>query len=537
MKFCPSCNKQFPDNSKFCQECGEGLRSEQSRQGSGRTDQADLIGRVFFGEYTIVERLGEGGMGAVYLAEQNSIDQKIALKVLHAETAESDEIIQRFHREAKVISLLTHPNIVRVFIFGRTEDDLLFLAMEYVEGVELRDKLDGTPIDELMAIKVMKQICSAVAEAHDLGIIHRDLKPENILLTQWRGDENYVKILDFGIAKIKHPDGQQGPQLTQAGIVYGTPEYLSPEQAQAHELDNRTDIYALGCILFEMLTGRVPFEAKSSVEILKKKVFEDPPRPTEYGPVAPTMEEIIMTAMEPDRDDRFDSALQMFDALDRREKELEQERQLDRRDTYFPGSELSGVRRAIGNEETAPSESGEIVAETGAGGAGMDDKFETAATVSMDAPPEEKIKERVPDGMAFGQENQNHQGGASANNPGAQQSANPRQPNRGRQQQAHQQAPQQQRAAQSQQLQQRQQAGNPSPSDASRSAPLQARGQGQPQRAQAPNHQTSTTPQQGNPQKSNQNQFVRYLLIGAVIILSLAVAGLGVYLAVIMFGG
>ena len=216
MKVCAQCNKQFPDNTRFCPECGETLQSGGSSHGAapgaGHNGQDSLIGRNFFGEYSIAKQLGEGGMGAVYLAEQNSIDQKIALKVLHAESAESDEIIQRFHREAKVISKISHPNIVRVFIFGRTDDDLLYLAMEHIDGVELREKLGGQPIDELTAIKIMKQICSALAEAHDLGIIHRDLKPENILLTEHRGDENYVKILDFGIAKIKRPDGQQqGP--------------------------------------------------------------------------------------------------------------------------------------------------------------------------------------------------------------------------------------------------------------------------------------------------------------------------------------
>jgi len=290
-------------------------------------------------------------MGAVYLAEQNSIDQKIALKVLHAESAESDEIVQRFHREAKVISMLTHPHIVRVFIFGRTDDDLLFLAMEYVEGVELREYMDGTRMDERRAIKIMKQVCSALAAAHDQQILHRDLKPENILLTEFRGEEDYVKILDFGIAKIKNPEGQQGPQLTQAGIVYGTPEYLSPEQAQAEDLDHRTDIYALGAMLFEMMTGRVPFDAEASVEILKQKVFEDPPSPTDHAPVAPTMEKIILRAMATDRENRFDNALEMFDALVARENELQQERELQDDDTYVPGSELTGVHRAVSPEE------------------------------------------------------------------------------------------------------------------------------------------------------------------------------------------
>ena len=168
-------------------------------------------------------------MGAVYLARQEDIEQDIAIKVLLREAAQSQEIVQRFYREAKVISMLTHPNIIRVFIFGRREG-LLYLAMEFVKGRELREDLrTGQPMDELRVIRIMKQACSALAEAHDLGIIHRDLKPDNILLTSFRGDNDFVKILDFGIAKITENNDSNQAKLTQAGIVYGTPEYLSPE--------------------------------------------------------------------------------------------------------------------------------------------------------------------------------------------------------------------------------------------------------------------------------------------------------------------
>ncbi len=365
MKICPNCSQQFSDDSRFCPDCQTQLRDrEEQKESSGVGQADDLLGRVFFGEYTIVERLGEGGMGSVYLAEQNAIDQRIAIKVLHAESAENDEIIQRFHREAKVISMLTHPNIVRVFIFGRTDDDLLFLAMEHVDGVELRERMTPSePLDEMIAIKIMKQVCSAVAEAHDLGIIHRDLKPENILLTEFRGDDNYVKILDFGIAKIKRPGGEKGPQLTQAGIVHGTPEYLSPEQAQDQELDPRTDIYALGSILFEMMTGRVPFDSKKSVEILRNKVYEEPPDPSEHASIAPTMEEIIMKAMAKDREDRYGDALEMFDELERREKEIETERKIGEDRASFPGHELTGVHQVIGEDEAAADGDGDPVDE------------------------------------------------------------------------------------------------------------------------------------------------------------------------------
>src|SRR5690554_5104343 len=396
MKVCPKCGSRFGDDAVMCPHDGTRLQvsrapvaanaARASQAGERRPSQAgarrpsqvgtrrpsqagaqrapaptpaptgphDLMGRTFFGEYTIVKKLGEGGMGAVYLARQNIIDQTVALKVLHPNAAESDEIVQRFYREAKVISMVSHPNIVRVFIFGRSEDNLLYLVMEFVKGRELRDRLDEEgALDELAAIKIMKQACSALAEAHDLGIIHRDLKPDNILLTEFRGEQNFVKILDFGIAKLKDPGGAPQQQLTQAGIVYGTPQYVSPEQAQAKPLDRRTDIYSLGCILFELITGRTPFQDKTPIGILTKHVFEPAPRPSEVasGPVAPTMEALILKALAKDPNDRFDDAMEMFQALVGREREIMAERDLTSKDTYFPGSELTGMHQVAKLQE------------------------------------------------------------------------------------------------------------------------------------------------------------------------------------------
>ena len=313
-------------------------------------DTSDLIGEQLFGEYTIVDRLGEGGMGAVYLAQQASIDQKIAVKVLHEESAESDEMVQRFHREARVVSMMTHPNIIRVFIFGRTPGGLLYLAMEYVEGKPLRDVVDRGLLDEMRAIKIIKQLCSGLSEAHDLGIIHRDLKPDNVLLTEWRGEKDFAKILDFGIAKLKQPDSQAEQQkLTQAGIVYGTPEYLSPEQAQALDLDGRTDIYSLGAILYEMMTGQLPFQASAPVKILKSHVYDEPTPPSQVAPdrVSPTMENIILKAMAKDRDERFQDGMEMFEALVAREREIAMEQDLTGPGAYVPGMEMTGMFSAI----------------------------------------------------------------------------------------------------------------------------------------------------------------------------------------------
>lgn len=321
----------------------------------GRRGFDDLVGQTFFGGYEVVKKLGEGSMGAVYLARQERIDQSIAIKVLRARAARSDETVGRFHREAKVIGMMSHPNIVRVLIFGQLSS-LLYMAMEYVEGHELQQTMEAGLLSEVRVIKIMKQALSALAEAHDLGVIHRDLKPENILLTEFRGEKDFVKILDFGIAKILQGDESDSDDhsvdempLTQTGIVYGTPYYLSPEQARADELDPRTDIYSLGCILYELMVGQKPFDGATAAEVVRRQAFEEPIPAERANPerVSQTMARIIKRAMAKDRDQRFGSAMEMFDALLVREQELIRQGVISQRSTYFPGSEVTGSRPVL----------------------------------------------------------------------------------------------------------------------------------------------------------------------------------------------
>ncbi len=332
MKVCPVCGKRYDDDVLFCPADGAGLvpMPQADTPGAGMPiamqDPDDpLIGSSIFGDYSMVKKLGEGGMGAVYLAENVAIEQKIAVKVLHAHAAQSDELVKRFNREAKVICRLTHPNIIRVFIFGHTPDDLIVLAMEYVEGRPLREVIEHAGhLDEVRAISIMRQCLHALAEAHELGIVHRDLKPDNIMLTNFRGVEEFVKILDFGIAKVKEPEGKQQQKLTQAGVVYGTPEYLSPEQAQAKELDGRSDIYSMGIILYEMLTGVVPFQSNTAVAILAAHVYDDPKLPSEVArhTLHPKMDRVIGKALSKDVTKRYQTAMEFLSDLEDVESEL-----------------------------------------------------------------------------------------------------------------------------------------------------------------------------------------------------------------------
>jgi len=275
----------------------------------------ELIGQVVASQFRVERKLGEGGMGAVYLAEQLEMERKVVLKVMHARMLGGGTDFggeERFKREARIVAQLNHPNVVQVHAFGRTDGGQPYIAMEYVEGRTLADVLrERAPLPEARTLLIVDQISSALIEAHERGLVHRDLKPENIMLADRYGNADHVKVLDFGIATMRS-SGE--PRLTKVGAVIGTAEYMAPEQARAQPVDQRTDIYALGVILYEMLTGKLPFSADNVVDYLLKQVSAPVELPTRRFPglvISARAEAIIARALEKEPLYRFPSASDM----------------------------------------------------------------------------------------------------------------------------------------------------------------------------------------------------------------------------------
>jgi serine/threonine protein kinase len=270
-----------------------------------------LIGKVVAGRFLIEDNVGQGGMGKVYKARHLSLDRAVCLKLLKPALLEDPTLVGRFEREAKAASRLNHPNVIQVIDFGRTEDGGLFIAMEFVHGKDLRTILrDEWPLDETRLCNIIAQVLSALGEAHAHNVIHRDLKPENIMVEPRRGEPDFVKVLDFGIAKIIDSDL---PLLTRADVVCGTPQYMAPEQATGSSLDNRCDLYAVGVILYQLATGHLPFDGPNSMDVLNKHVNDRPIPPRERQPNAPiseSLEKLILRSLEKDPRDRPQTAEQ-----------------------------------------------------------------------------------------------------------------------------------------------------------------------------------------------------------------------------------
>lgn len=275
---------------------------------------------ILDGQFRVVQRIGAGGMGAVYRAEEPAMGREVAIKILHERLKGRQDLVSRFRREARAMSQLSHPNTVRVFRYGELEDGSLYIVMELLEGRNLNQTVRrGGPLSPEKAIPILVSVCHALHEAHEMGIVHRDLKPENIFVCNQAGVRDYPKVLDFGLAKVTEAQMQPGSLiLTQEGMVFGTPEFMSPEQARGQTLDARSDIYSLACILYEALTGKLPFEASTPMEYVGKHVTADP-IPLNERVVGKTFPEelwlVIRKALSKHKDDRYQTAIEFADAL------------------------------------------------------------------------------------------------------------------------------------------------------------------------------------------------------------------------------
>jgi len=305
MASCTSCAAEVQLEDTFCPRCGAPVSDP-------------LIGCIIGQRYRIVSRIGVWGMGAVYRAEHTMMRRDLAVKVLLPELGGKDEFVRRFEREAESASRLAHPNIITVTDFGHTAQGRLFLVMEFLAGDALSLVIKQGPLPLPRALDVIRQMLRGLDHAHAAGIVHRDLKPDNIMLVEREGRRDVVKILDFGIAKVSEPVSG-GEALTQAGVIFGTPEYLSPEQALGEAVDVRSDLYAAGVILYEMLAGRRPFESEDKVKIISMHLAHAPPRIRDVSPgveIPVALEQVILQALEKSRENRFASATAFLQALD-----------------------------------------------------------------------------------------------------------------------------------------------------------------------------------------------------------------------------
>ncbi len=260
--------------------------SQISDVGKHLFEQNSLLGELVAERYRVIELLGTGGMGCVYLAEHVHMRKPVAFKVLHKELTHLPDIVARFEREAIAAARIAHPNVATATDFGRLSDGACYLVLEYVQGKSLRQGLlQSAPFPIGRSLNIAKQIALALGAAHEAGIVHRDLKPENVMLVDGASGPDFVKVLDFGIAKIHMPEQEAQTALTRMGTIFGTPEYMSPEQALGQNADSRTDLYSLGIILYEMLTGRTPFADKELVAVLTRQMTElPPPLPSNINP-------------------------------------------------------------------------------------------------------------------------------------------------------------------------------------------------------------------------------------------------------------
>jgi eukaryotic-like serine/threonine-protein kinase len=306
---CPSCHRDFEQGFLKCPYDGAALVDAAAAE-----SRDPFLGRVLAETYQLVRRLGAGGMGSVYEARHTRLETTFAIKMLRPELSISEEMIARFHREARVAGALKHPNILTVFDVNKTPENLHYIVQEYLDGRPLSATLEeeGT-LDLVRGVDILSQVCNALSAAHAKEIVHRDIKPENLFLIEKDGQKDFVKVLDFGIAKMK----EARTQLTQASTAMGTPDYISPEQAaSAGEVDFHSDIYSLGVVVYRMFTGRLPYEIDNPLVALEAVRYKEPTPPRERRPDLPeSVAAVIERAMARRPTDRYDSMKSFKDAL------------------------------------------------------------------------------------------------------------------------------------------------------------------------------------------------------------------------------
>ena len=306
---CQECHTQYDEEILHCPEDGLELSCVEPDD--------ELIGRTV-GSYQVVKVLGKGGMGAVYMAEHPVIGSRVAIKFLHPQYATDRKIVDRFFNEARAVNVIGHDNILKILDLDVTEDNRHYFVMEFLNGKALQDLVvPDVPVPLQAGGPILLQVCEALQAAHDHGIIHRDLKPDNVYLTVHKGKKNFVKVVDFGIARVTDDKGASTGK-TQTGMVMGTPAYMSPEQAggMTARIDARSDIYSLGCMMFQMATGKLPFPGLSFGEVLVGHLQLPPPRPRDMAPATPeAYEAVVLKCLEKKQESRYQSMRALEEAI------------------------------------------------------------------------------------------------------------------------------------------------------------------------------------------------------------------------------
>ena len=360
---CPDCHNTYDDDILHCPEDGRGL---------GDLPPVDeLIGRSI-GSYRVEKQLGKGGMGAVYLGFHPGIGSKVAIKFLHPQYAHDEKIVDRFYNEARAVNVIGHDNILKILDLNVTEDNRHYFVMEYLQGRAVQNLLKhniAIPLE--VTGPILLQVCEALEAAHRKGIVHRDLKPDNVYLISMKGKKNFVKVVDFGIARVTDEAGESTGK-TQTGMVMGTPAYMSPEQGsgQTSKIDGRSDVYSLGCMMYQMASGRLPFPGSNFGEVLIGHLQQKPPPLRELKPETPAAyEAIVFKCLEKKQEDRFQSMRELEEAIEACMEQLGISRELplddetdpelpavDGRPQSSPGHRTPG--RATGPGPSGPGQSG-----------------------------------------------------------------------------------------------------------------------------------------------------------------------------------